>query len=107
MLHTCANLRELTVIPAPSGGYTTSSQEHSQPSKGIYTSPSKGSLLGGGDLCQLKNQGSTVSIHTNIELQKQTYKSQVHFSDHDSGAHNLVPMYHGYKLLVGEYLNSY
>ena len=47
LLRTCGSSRELNVIPPPSGGYVR--EEHRQPSKGIHTTPSKGSLLGGRD----------------------------------------------------------
>ena len=92
LLRTCANSRELTVIPAPSGGYTTSYVKSIVNQAKVYIRPLQKDLSLEEEIVSAEEPVSTVSMHINIniELQKHTYKLQVHFNDHDSGAHYLV-----------------
>ena len=92
LLRTCANSRELTVIPAPSGGYTTSYVKSIVNQAKVYIRPLQKDLSLEEEIVSAEEPVSTVSTHISIELQKHIYKLQVHFNDHDSGAHYLVPL---------------
>ena len=93
LLRTCANSRELTVIPAPSGGYTTSYVKSIVNQAKVYIRPLQKDLSLEEEIVSAEEPVSAVSTHIIIELQKHNiYKLQMHFNDHDSGAHYLVPL---------------